>query len=190
MGKLSRFWQDQDISVKDQLLTKKNPDYVLPDYVNGDFLSSGPSKWTMGNRSHTHVLDGFGRMSRYKIKDGEISFTSSLLECKWLKKCRQDNDLVPGLGFRGLSPPRWEQKVPFVSLYYTAEYFDDNWVMPWRLPDGTYVSMTDTPNYLQLDIDTLEPQGMVKFDDDIKGQTGTTHVRSHPNGDTVGVVSE
>lgn len=62
--------------------------------------------------------------------------------------------------------------------------------MPWRLPDGTYVSMTDTPNYLKIDIDSLEPQGMIKFDDDIKSQTGTTHVRSLPNGDTVGVVSE
>lgn len=50
--------------------------------------------------------------------------------------------------------------------------------------------MTDTPNYLKLDIDSLEPQGFIKFDDDIKSQTGTTHVRSLPNGDTVGVVSE
>jgi len=44
MSKLSRFWADQDMSVEDHILTEKlNPDYELPSYVNGEFMSSGPS---------------------------------------------------------------------------------------------------------------------------------------------------
>mgnify|MGYP000073441745 CR=1 FL=1 len=63
--------------------------------------------------------------------------------------------------------------------------------MPYRMPDNkTYVSLTDTPNMLKIDPKTLEPKGMIKWDDDIMGTTGTTHVKSLPNGDLVGVCAE
>jgi hypothetical protein len=46
--------------------------------------------------------------------------------------------------------------LPGVNLYYSSNYFDNNWVMPNRMPDGkTYVGMTDTGDMLEMDIDTL-----------------------------------
>ena len=42
--KFSRFWQDQDMSVQDFVLSEKlYPGYELPSYVYGEFMSSGPS---------------------------------------------------------------------------------------------------------------------------------------------------
>ena len=109
MGKLSRFWSDQDTSVVDHVLTEKmNPDYELPSYVHGEFMSTGPSQWTMGDRSYSHVLDGFGRLSKWSIKEGEVKMTSSLLDCKWYNKCKEANNLIPGASFRETSPPRWQ----------------------------------------------------------------------------------
>lgn len=110
----------------------------------------------MGDRSYSHVLDGFGRLSKWHIKDGEVKMTSSLLECKWLDKCKKDNNLIPGVSFRETTPPRKVSKIPLVNIIYSVAFFDNNWVMPWRMPDQkTYVSMTDTPNMLKIDIDTL-----------------------------------
>jgi hypothetical protein len=43
---------------------------------------------------------------------------------------------------------------------------------------------------LKIDPKTLEPLGMIKWDDDILGTTGTTHVKTLPNGDLVGVCAE
>jgi hypothetical protein len=47
-------------------------------------------------------------------------------------------------------------KIPFVDIISSVKNFDNNWVMPWRMPDGkTYVSMTDTPNFLKINVDSL-----------------------------------
>jgi hypothetical protein len=36
-----------------------------------------------------------------------------------------------------------------MSFYYTSKYLDNNWVMPFLMPDGeTFVGMTDTPQML------------------------------------------
>ena len=93
--------------------------------------------------------------------------------------------------FRETNPARWTSNIPGANIAGSLSKFDNNWVMPYRMPDNTtYVSLTDTPNMLKIDPDTLKPLGMIKWDDDILGTTGTTHVKSLPNGDLVGVCNE
>lgn len=105
MGKFQRLWADQESSALDfELLEKSNPDYKLPEYVNGEFFNSGPSKWSMGDRKYQHALDGFGRISKWDVQDGEVKFTSNLLDCNWLNECKKVNDLIPGISFRTPSP--------------------------------------------------------------------------------------
>jgi len=75
--------------------------------------------------------------------------------------------------------------------FYWQKYNDNNWVMPARMPDGkTYVSMTDSPQMLVFDVDTLEQQGMLHWEDKLNCIMGTTHVKNLPNGDLVGLCSE
>lgn len=89
------------------------------------------------------------------------------------------------------NPPRWKSKIPFENLYYTSKYMDNNWVMPFRLPDGeTYVSMTDTPLMLQFDMETLETKGLLQWEDSLKCDMAATHVKNLLNGDMIGVCTE
>jgi carotenoid cleavage dioxygenase-like enzyme len=82
-------------------------------------------------------------------------------------------------------------KIPLMNIVGSLQNFDNNWVMPYRMPDNkTYVSLTDTPNMLKINPQTLEPLGLIKWDDDIMSTTGTTHVKTLPNGDLVGVCAE
>ena len=93
--------------------------------------------------------------------------------------------------FRETVPPRWMSKIPLMNIIGSLNNFDNNWVMPYRMPDNkTYVSLTDTPNMLKIDPETLAPLGLIKWDDDLLSTTGTTHVKTLPNGDLVGVCAE
>lgn len=70
--------------------------------------------------------------------------------------------------FLPTSPERWESKIPFVNLYYSDQYYDNDWVQPNRLPDGkTYVGMTDMADMLEIDLETLTSKGKIKWDDDL-----------------------
>lgn len=42
-----------------------NQDYTLPEWLDGEFLISGPSKFYMGNMKVNSALDGFGRYSHF-----------------------------------------------------------------------------------------------------------------------------
>lgn len=166
-------------------------DYELPEYLDGQFMVTGPSKFSMGDTKLNHVLDGFGRISNFKIENGNIEMSSKLIDCKWLKLCQEKNTIIPGITFRETTPPRWMSKIPLMNIIGSLSNFDDNWVMPYRMPDNkTYVTMTDTASMLEFDPKTLETKGMIKWEDDIQGTTGTTHVKTLPNGDLVGVCAE
>lgn len=78
-----------------------------------------------------------------------------------------------------------------MNLYYSSNYFDNNWVMPMRMPDDkTYVGMTDTSNMLEIDLPSLTKKNFIKFNDTLRCNTGATHVQNLPNGDMVGVCGE
>ena len=117
--------------------------------------------------------------------------TSNLIDSNWLQLCQKEGKIIPGVTFRGTTPPRFISKIPLMNIISSLSNFDNNWVMPYRMPDGkTYVSLTDTPNMLKIDPETLKPEGLIKWEDDLMSTTGTTHVKTLPNGDLVGVVAE
>jgi carotenoid cleavage dioxygenase-like enzyme len=188
--KLWKYWSDQEEEVMDLELTSSTS-FKLPSWLDGEFLVAGPSKFGMGDKMFDHVLDGFGRYNRFKIDNNTIKFSTKMLDSKWYKGAKEENDILPGFTFKETNPPRWLSSVPFANFYYSTKYFDNNWVMPSRMPDGkTYMGMTDMPLMLEMDIETLEQKGFVEWQDSLECTMGTTHVKNLPNGDLVGVCSE
>jgi len=55
-------------------------DWQIPSWAEGTFVTSGPSKYEMGDIKMSTLTDGFGRVSRIDIKDGKIDFKSKLME--------------------------------------------------------------------------------------------------------------
>lgn len=104
------------------------------------------------------LFDGYGRYSTFDIKDGKVGYKSKLMETKYYKESKKENTIIPGLIFGETNPPRSKSKIPGVNMYYQNKYGDNNWVITEKLADGkTYVTTTDTPNKLVMDMDTLEP---------------------------------
>lgn len=117
----------------------------------------------MGNKKLNFILDGFGRYNKFMIEKGTVKFSSKMLNTQWLEMCEKAKDILPSFIFKETRPPRWMSEIPFVNFYY-QKYNDNNWVMPVRMPDGkTYVSMTDSPQMLKLDTETLEQLGFLEW---------------------------
>ena len=113
----------------------------------------------MGNVKVGMALDGFGRFNKFEFKDGEVLFTSKMLDSKWLKLCQDKNDIEPSTLFLETIPPRMRSKIPGMNMYYTSKYGDNIFVQVNEMPDKTMVVTTDTAVPLIIDKDTLKQQG-------------------------------
>lgn len=91
-------------------------DYKLPDWANGALFSSGPSLHKMSKRQFNSYMDGFGRFSRFDIKNGEVLFSSKMLESEFYKACKEADDIVGGLLFSETNPPRFKSYIPLYNI--------------------------------------------------------------------------
>ena len=70
----------------------------------------------------------------------------------------------------------------------TERYFDNNWVTMERMADQkTFVGTTDDQIKVKLDIETLEFQDWVKFDDHMMCLTGVAHSHTMSDGTVLSI---
>jgi len=92
-------------------------------------------------------------------------------------------------------PKRMADRVPGIAAYWcgTAKQCDNIGVMSYLMPDKkTYIYLTDEPNVITFNPDTLAVGGYHKWDKDDLGiaSLGVTHVLDDPNtGDMIGVLT-
>ena len=103
--------------------------------MNGSFYTSGPSQFEMGDVKLGMAVDGFGRFNKFDFKDSEVTFTSKMLDSKWLKLCKDKNDIEPNLLFAETDPPRKRSKIPGMNMYYSSKYGDNIFVQLMEMPD-------------------------------------------------------
>jgi len=160
--------------------------WAMPSWMNGDFYTSGPSVFDMGNVKLGSAGDGFGRWNRFEIENGQVHITSKMLNSKWLKLCKEKNDIEPMLLFEETVPARARSKIPGMNMYYASKYGDNIFIQLSTLPDKkTYVATTDQAIPLLMDPETLEQKGLLKWEDDVACVMGITHPRTLKDGTQV-----
>ena len=76
---LSTLWESVEDECQDFELTG-NTDWQMPEWAEGVFVTSGPSKHEMNTTKFGHLLDGFGRFSNIKFREGKAHFTSKMIK--------------------------------------------------------------------------------------------------------------
>jgi beta,beta-carotene 9',10'-dioxygenase len=162
----------------------------MPEWLNGDYFTSGPSQFEMGDVKLGMAVDGFGRFNRFEILNGQVSFTSKMLDSTWLKLCQGNNDIEPNLLFEETTPPRMRSKIPGMNLYYATKYGDNVFVQLLQMPDKkTVVATTDRPDPLIFNTETLKQEGTLHWDDKIACSLGITHAKTLKDGTMVSYCS-
>jgi len=150
----------------------------MPGWMDGSFYTSGASQFEMNDVKLGCAGDGFGRFNRFQIDNGQVHFTSKMLNSKWLKLCQTEKDIEPNLLFEETDPPRVRSKIPGMNMYYATKYGDNIWIQLSQLPDKkTFISTTDQAVPLLMDPESLGQLGMLKWEDDIACVMGITHTK-------------
>ena len=181
---LKTWWQTVTEETTDtKLQSLQDSNWVAPSWMNGDFFTSGPSQFDMGKVHLGSAADGFGRWNRFEIENGEVHFTSKMLNSKWLKLCQDSNDIEPNLLFEETIPARMRSKIPGMNMYYASKYGDNIFIQMSTLPDKkTYIATTDQAIPLTMNPETLEQEGMLKWEDDLACVMGITHPKTLKDG--------
>lgn len=142
----------------------------------------------MNDKHYGSFADGYGRISRFDIKDGKVSFKSRMMETKYYNQSKKENTIIPGTLFTHTKPERARSKIPGMNVYYSSKYGDNQWVDMERMADGkTFVTTTDTFNKLVMDLDTLKPSSFVGFTDKVSCLLGVTHSQTLPDGSILSI---
>lgn len=79
--------------------------------------------------------------------------------------------------------------IPYFNLVMGAG--DNNWVSLELLADNkTFVGTTDTPIKLEIDTETLENKGEIKWEDDGMCISGVSHSRKLPDGTVISLCAD
>jgi len=168
----------------------------LPASTRGAFFISGPAKFEMGGYHFRSFFDGYGKVNRFELKEGEICFTTKFLNTSYLSHAEKLGRICNGPSFFGTEP-----KLPHCPLrdpvcFLTGAQIDNNWVnlMPGV---GEGLLLTDSPLFVRFDYETLTVSGSYPWKDASGGgmlpswlnkfhspATGSAHPVLRPNTDS------
>jgi beta-carotene 15,15'-monooxygenase/beta,beta-carotene 9',10'-dioxygenase len=145
------------------------PMQKLPSYVRGTYIVSGPAQFELNEYKFQGLFDGFGRVNRFEIGDGEVCFTSNWLNTAFRTESEK-RGYPAGMLFEEPSPKR--PSCPLLDLMCEMAVPSDNdWVNTLQVGDKTLL-LTDAPQMLELDLETLEVKGFHAWTDDKNASIG------------------
>ena len=81
----------------------------------------------MGDRKFTHIFDAFGRITRIKIENNSLKFTSRIMDTAWYKDSKAANTILQKFFFMEPTNAPWYTKIPMVNLF-SNKGRENNWV--------------------------------------------------------------
>jgi torulene dioxygenase len=133
----------------------------LPEWAHGSFIVSGPAKFEMGGIKFQGIFDGYGRVNRFELREGEACYTSAWLNTSYYMAAEKLGEIGPGVLFEGTTPDRPTCPKPFCDI---GAPMDNNWIN--LLPvAGEGLLLSDSPLMLNLDVETLAVSGEHAWDD-------------------------
>lgn len=159
----------------------------MPKWAEGLFVTSGPAKHEMNNTKFNFLLDGFGKFSSVKFRDGKALFTSQILKSSFYNDSLSSERVKPGILFRETTPPRWTSMVPMLNLIQ-SQSTDNNWVDFEMLADNkTFVGTTDSAIKMKMNPDSLEFQSKIEWEDEVGCMNGVSHSRRRDDGTVISI---
>jgi len=132
----------------------------LPEWAHGSYIISGPAKFEMGGIKFQGLFDGYGRVNRFELREGEVCYTSVWLNTSYYLAAEKLGEIGPGVLFERTTPDR-----PNCGMMGDISApLDNNWVN--LLPAaGEGLLLSDSPLMLNLDLETLAVSGEHAWED-------------------------
>jgi hypothetical protein len=75
-----------------------------PIYVKGSFILPSVSQFELGDQKFVGLLDGFGKLQRFEIMNGQICFSTKMMSTLFYNESVQNNKIAPSILFFDTEP--------------------------------------------------------------------------------------
>ncbi|OWF36515.1 Retinoid isomerohydrolase [Mizuhopecten yessoensis] len=120
-------------------------------------IRNGPAQFEVGNRSFTHMFDGFGKLYSWRFQgNGSVYFSTKFIKSEFYKKSISLSDISPYVMF-GSTQPRFNPVQTLLALWRNMDNMNVN---IYRFPSekshrGDFVSLTDVWDNYEIDPSSL-----------------------------------
>jgi carotenoid cleavage dioxygenase-like enzyme len=141
---------------------------VLPDWLRGMLVRTGPGKFEVNGESYHHWFDGLAMLVSFDFSEVGITYSNRFLRSG--SYCdAQKNQAIYRPEFA--TNPDW----PLWKRLLLNQFGTDNGNVSITVMDGQVVAVTETPRPTKILPENLETLERLKFDDDLSGFVTTAH---------------
>ncbi|CAD6191728.1 unnamed protein product [Caenorhabditis auriculariae] len=149
---------------------------TVPKYLKGTMVRNGPGMFEIGDSKYNHWFDGMAYIQRYHFQDGKMFYSARYLESEdYLENMKKQRIVRSGFATTGFPDPCKTVYQRFFSHFFGEDPKHDNANVSFaEVGDGVY-AVTETPQMIRIDLDTLKPAGTADMTDYIALNTCTAH---------------
>lgn len=148
-------------------------DGVLPAWLSGSLLRTGPAKFEVGERGYRHWFDGLAMLHRFSLGGGRVSYANRFLESRAYLAARNEGRIA----YSEFATDPCRTLFQRVASFFAPPAFGDNAnVNVTRLGDD-FLAMTESSLPVSFDAQTLRTLGV---GDPAPGQMTVAHPHQSP----------
>ena len=145
---------------------------TIPAWLSGTLFRNGPGQFEVDGRSLNHWFDGLAMLRRFRIADGEVTVSNRFLRSREYEHVMETGELR--CDQFGTNAP--SSLLDRLTGFLTPTLTDNASISVDRIAQQT-VAITETPNAVAFDPETLATEGCVEYNDglSITGSLGHPH---------------
>jgi len=145
---------------------------AVPQWLEGSLIRNGPARWTVDGEEADHWFDGLAHLTRFAFQDGEVHYTNHFPRTATYRKAVEEGEFAGQFSSSG-------GYLATVKAMLSGEATDNANVHVAQIGDDL-VALTETPNWIRVDPETLDHRGSLAYDDDLTAHHVTAHLRKDP----------
>jgi carotenoid cleavage dioxygenase-like enzyme len=142
-----------------------------PPWLAGDLLRTGPAMFEIGAKSYRHWFDGLAMLHRFALTPQGVRYSNRFLHGKTFNTATSSRKVTRGEFATNSQDYYWTR----VLATFAGNTTDNGNVNVVAYGDETFVALTEVPNPVQFDRDTLDTVEAFTFGDELKSHVTTAH---------------
>lgn len=142
-----------------------------PSWLAGDLLRTGPAMFEIGAKSYRHWFDGLAMLHRFALAPQAVRYTNRFLKGKSFQAATGECKVARGEFATNSQDPYWTR----VLATFGGNTTDNGNVNVVAFGDNAFVALTEVPNPVQFDRNTLDTVGAFTWTDELKSHVTTAH---------------
>lgn len=148
---------------------------ILPDWLQGALVRTGPARYEVGDQKYRHWFDGLAMLHSFAFGGGSVSYRNRFLHSRAFESASREGRI----SYSEFATDPCRSLFKRIASVFDPQVTDNGNVNVSRIA-GHYVAMTETPLPIEFDRDSLATAGVFDYDHD---QHSVHHTTAHPHYD-------